>query len=254
MRHKKELFEIAFVAILLVAFLAAYEAIKDWLYIVMEKGYMQAVNDTNLNIPLLTWQHVKMSFVGCLASLVIGLSLGIFATIGVGRQFKPLIERTVTLSNALPPLGLVAIFIPLLGYGIWSGAVVLVLCGTVPIVFNTIAGLDNVPPEMVEIGEGLGMNKFELFMKVKFPFAFPVLVTGMRSTCIIIIGIATLAAISGAGGLGIPIFESGIRGFDPVMLIEGAVPVCLLALLVDRIFNYAEVLLLEKFAIVDASK
>ena len=93
----------------------------------------------------------------------------------------------------------------------------------------------------------MGMSSSQLFWKVKVPMAFPVLLSGIRTATIIIIGSATLTAISGAGGLGIPIFNSGIRGFDPVMLLEGVIPVSLMALLMDRFYCCMEALAQKRF-------
>jgi osmoprotectant transport system permease protein len=234
------------VSLLLVVF--CFPIIESPLYEIMDKTNMQKINDYELSLPLLTWQHLKMSFSACLFSILIGLALGVFASVGSGRQFRPVIEKLVMLSNALPAIGLLAIFIPIFGFGVWAGVIPLLFCGTMPIVFNTMTGLDNVPNDLVEVGEGLGMTKLQVFLKIKIAMSFPILVAGLRASAIIIIGLATLTAISGAGGLGVPIFESGIRGFDPVMLIKGTLPVCLLALFVDRLFGYWEERLKIRFS------
>ena len=93
------------------------------------------------------------------------------------------------------------------------------------------------------------MSKRKVFFKIKLPLAFPVLMAGIRASAIIVIGCATLAAMAGAGGLGTLIYAAGVRGFDPIMLLQGALPVCLFALFVDRLFGYLENRLKEKFAI-----
>ena len=238
------------ILVLLALFLLAvfgYESIKEGLYHLFNKAYLLEDTGYPMNLPLLTWQHLEMSFLACSASVLIGVCLGVFAVSKLGYPFRPIIEKIASLSNALPTIGLLAIFIPIFGFGVIPGAIVLVLGGTMPIVFSVISGLINVPEQLLEVGSGMGMNNSQLFWRIKVPLAFPVLISGIRTATIIIIGSATLTAISGAGGLGIPIFNSGIRGFDPVMLLEGVIPVSLLALLMDRFFCCMEALAQKRF-------
>lgn len=206
-------------------------------------------NSSNLELSLLTltWEHIVMSFFGCLFSILIGLAIGVMCTTDFGKEFKVLVEKLMSLSQSLPTIGILALLIPIFGFGVLPGAVVLVISGVMPIVFSTITGLENVPAPLLEAGRGIGMSEWNLFWKVKVPSAIPVIITGIRTTSVIIVGCATLAAITGAGGLGIPIFSAGIRGFNPVKLLEGTIPVTLLALLVDRTFAYAEVKAVKKF-------
>ena len=249
---KKKYVEIIGIAIIGILFLASVYVlplIKEWLYTVTSNKNLLQVSDYGFSLYKLTLEHVQMSVVACIGTIVIGLPIGVFATVGIGRQFKPLIERITALSNALPSLGVLAIVIPILGYGMESAGVALVFCGVMPVIFNTITGLENVPENIVEIGEGLGMSKARLFFKIKLPMAVPVLMAGIRSSAIIVISCATLAANAGAGGLGTLIYAAGVRGFDPIMLLQGALPVCLFALFVDRLFAYVENRLKEKYAI-----
>lgn len=206
-------------------------------------------NSSNLKLSLLTltWEHIVMSFFGCLFSIMIGLTVGVICTTDFGKEIKVLIEKLMSLSQAVPTIGLLAVLVPIFGFGVVPGAIVLVISGIMPVVFSTITGLENVPAHLLEAGRGLGMSGWELFFRVKVPSAVPVIIAGIRTTSVIIVGCATLAAITGAGGLGIPIFSAGIRGFNPVKLLEGTIPVTLLALLVDRMFAYAEVKAVKKF-------
>lgn len=217
-----------------------FEDIKFALYDFFGKTHLIEGNGRVYNLPLLTWEHLVMSFLACSCSIVIGVSLGLIALSEWGSDFRPVIEKLVSLTEALPAIGILAIFIPIFGFGVVPGAIVLVVGGVMPIVFSTISGIENVPRGMLEVGSGLGMTPMEVFFRIKLPMSFPVLVSGMRSASVIIIGSATLAAISGAGGLGIPIFNSGIRGFDPIMLMEGALPVTLMALITDKLFSMLE--------------
>jgi osmoprotectant transport system permease protein len=246
MERKRGLRDIIFVAVLLLASIFFFEKIKDDIYAITHLSYHLK---GNFDLPLLTWQHVTMSFWSCLLSIIIGMALGIFCLTGLGDDFRPIIEKIVAACQALPTIGLLAILLPILGFGLLPGIIVLVICGTMPIVFSTIAGIENIPEQMIEIGIGLGMTKAEIFLKIKLPLAFPVILSGVRTASIIIIGSATLTAITGAGGLGLPIFRAGFRGFDPIMLLEGAIPVTLLAMLVDRVFAYCEIRFTTRFEV-----
>lgn len=247
-KDKKAIVNILVLLALLGAVVFGFESVMEELYALFHKSHVYETVEHNINLPLLTWQHIVMSFWGCLFSSALGMGLGVFATTLFGKEFKPLIEKMMSLSQAVPTIGILAVLIPIFGFGVTPGAIVLVITGIMPIVFSTMTGLENVPEDMLEVGMSMGMKPMELFWKVKIPSSIPVIVTGLRTTSIIIIGSATLAAITGAGGLGRPIFSAGIRGFDPVMLIEGTIPVVLLALLVDRIFEYLEICATRRFS------
>ena len=208
-------------------------------------------NNSTLDLSLakLAWEHVVMSAWGCSISMIIGLAIGVFCVTKVGREFKVVVEKLMSLSQSLSTIGLLAMLVPIFGFGVIPGAIVLVIGGTMPIVFSTITGLENVPKDLIETAYGVGMTEWEVFWKVKVPCAFPVIIAGLRTTSVIIIGSATVAAITGAGGLGIPIFSAGIRGFNPVKLLEGTIPVTLMALFVDRLFELAEIKATKKFGV-----
>lgn len=245
---KKSIIEIFVVLAFLLASLFLAEPVKFSVYALFHKEYLLVGSVSKYNMPLLALQHAEMSLAACVISIAIGMPLGIFVLTEFGSEFREIVEKLVSLTKALPQIGLIAILIPIFGYGIVPGAILLILGGMLPIVFSTISGLENVPPEMIEVGKGLGMTKMGLFRKVQLPLALPILISGVRTASIIIVGSATIAAISGAGGLGIPIFNSGVRGFDPIMLLEGAIPVSLMALFLDKLFNYIEIVINERFS------
>lgn len=247
---RKKCISLIIMTLLLLVCVFYFEDIKFNIYEILGKSYLIEGEGRRWNLPLLAWQHFLMSFWACLCSIVIGILLGLFVLTRWGSEYRPVVEKFVSLTKALPAIGILAIFIPIFGFGIVPGIIVLVIGGTLPIIFSTISGLENVPSDMLEVGKGQGMTEWEIFWKVKVPMSLPVLISGMRSASVIIIGSATLAAISGAGGLGIPIFNSGIRGFDPVMLMEGAIPVTLMALLADKAFGILEEYAQYRFGIV----
>lgn len=240
--------EIIILVILLCIIIFGFERVRELIYALFNKSHIYESISTPPNLPLLTWQHIVMCFWGCFFSIVIGMAFGIFATTEFGKEFRNLIEKLMSLFQAIPTIGILAVLIPVFGFGVTPGAIVLVITGIMPIVFSTITGIENVSADLIEVGMSMGMKKKDLFLKIKIPSAIPVIVAGLRTTSIIIVGSATLAAITGAGGLGRLIFSAGIRGFDPVRLLEGTIPVTLLALLIDRIFELVEIKARRKFS------
>jgi len=165
-----------------------------------------------------------------LAAVLIGLPIGI----AVSR--RPALA-TVTLSGAgvlqtIPSLALLAFMLPLFGIGVVPAIAALFLYGLLPILRNTVAGLRNVDPQLLEVGHGLGMRARDLLWRVELPLAAPVILAGIRTAAVISVGTATLAALIGAGGLGDPII-TGLTITDTNLVLSGALPAALLALVVD---------------------
>jgi osmoprotectant transport system permease protein len=108
-----------------------------------------------------------------------------------------------------------------------------------PILRNTYTAIQAVDPAMVEAGRGMGMNESQILFKVKLPLAIPVIMAGVRNSIVLIIGIATIAAVIGAGGLGVPIFR-GLRNARMDFILIGGISVSILALLVDGLMALVE--------------
>lgn len=247
---KRSLVFLAVLVLLLFITIFTYDGLKYHFYEAINRTFLIANSGYPVNLPLLTWQHFVMSFWTCILSILIGVSLGIFSVVGVGREFKVIIEKIASICESLPAIGILSIMIVIFGFGAIPSIIILVMGGTMSIVYSTIAGLDNVPDFMLEVGSGLGMGPWRLFWEVRIPLAFPVLVSGMRTASTILIGGATLAAYSGSGGLGSLIVSAGIRGFDPVMLMEGVIPIALMTLIADRGFGLLEEMAQKRFGIV----
>lgn len=252
-RKHTDILVIVIIGVLFVASVYIFPLIKEWMYTVSHNTNLLQVSDYGFDLRKLTLEHIEMSVIAVIGTILIGLPLGVFATTKIGKQFEPLIVKLTSISKALPAIGVLAVLIPLLGYGIKSAAVALLFCGVMPIIFNTISGLENVPDYLVEVGEAMGMKNSQVFFKIKLPLSFPVLMAGIRASSIIVIGCATLAAMAGAGGLGTLVYAAGVRGFDPIMLLQGALPICLFALFVDRLLGYLENRLKEKYAVINPS-
>ena len=139
--------------------------------------------------------------------------------------------RTANLGRALPELGLIAIFLALLGLGFLNVMVALVIVGIPPILANTFTAVDGVDPEVVDAARGMGMTELGILMRVELPLALPLMFAGIRTAALFIIGATPLAAIAGGGGLGEIIVNQASYGFDGVL--AAALWVAALALLVQ---------------------
>jgi osmoprotectant transport system permease protein len=135
--------------------------------------------------------------------------------------------------QTFPSIAVMAMLVPLLGYGYEPVVVALVIYSVLPVMLNVVAGIENVPAATVDAARGTGMNRVQRFTQVELPLAMPVIMGGIKNMLVIAVGAATLGAIVGAGGLGVPIM-AGANEFKPALVLEGAIPSALLALIIDR--------------------
>lgn len=191
-------------------------------------------------ILLRSGEHVFLVFVAILVATAIGLPLGILIT------RKPGLSQTVlTFANIVQTIPSLAMFgflisVPLLGgIGKVPAMVALMLYSLLPIIRNTYTGITNVDPAVREAGRGMGMTDWQLLVQVEIPLALGVILAGIRVATVISVGIATIAAAIGAGGLGVFIFR-GISMVNNDLILAGAVPAALMALLADFAIGWLE--------------
>ncbi len=186
---------------------------------------------------MLVGQHVGLVAISTAIAALIGLPLGVL----VAR--RPAWRRPVLgLANVfqtIPSLALFGLLIPMFGIGAWTAITALVVYALLPIVRNTYAGLAGVDPAVREAGRGMGMTEGELLRLVELPLAAGVILAGVRIATVVSVGIATIAAAIGAGGLGVYIFR-GVATVDDTLILAGAIPAALLALLADALLGFVE--------------
>jgi osmoprotectant transport system permease protein len=182
--------------------------------------------------------HAGIVALSSAAAAVVGIAAGVFVTRAVGREFRPLVETLVAIGQTVPPVAVLAIAVPLIGFGAWPALIALALYGLLPIVRATIAGLESVPQAALEAADGAGMTAAQRLWRIELPLAVPLLLAGVRTSVIINIGTATIASTVGAKTLGSPIIV-GLSGFNTAYVIQGALVVGLLAVTVDLAFDRA---------------
>jgi osmoprotectant transport system permease protein len=190
----------------------------------------------------LTWQHLQLSLSAMIGVLVIGLPLVAFSTRTAGKVFLPLLENILSVGQTFPPTAVLFLMLPILGFGPQAAILSLLIYGLLPTVRGGLTGIQNVPQDALEAAQGSGMNPTQLFWRLELPLALPSLLAGIRTSLILIIATATIAPLVGTGGLGVPII-AGLGNGNLALVLEGAIPVAMLALLSDSSMRTLESLL-----------
>lgn len=182
-------------------------------------------------------QHLLLTGVAVLAACCFGIPLAL--AVSRRRRAATLTIGAAGILQTIPSIALLAFMLPLFGIGARPAIVALFLYGLLPIVRNTIAGLRSVDSHLLEVALGLGMTRAQRLWRVELPLAVPVILAGVRTAAVINVGTATLAAFIGAGGLGEPIV-TGLTMSDFDLVLSGALPAALLALLIDGLLGGLE--------------
>lgn len=184
-----------------------------------------------------TLEHLGLSAAALLLGVLVAVPLGLWLE-RHRRGAEPTI-RLLGLLQTVPSLALLAFFIPFLGVGTAPAIVALWLYALFPIVRNTYTGVREADPRAVEAATALGMTPGQVLRQIRLPLAAPILLAGIRTAAVITVGTATLAAFIGAGGLGEPIV-TGLQLANNAMILSGAIPAAVLALLVDAALGILE--------------
>ena len=189
-------------------------------------------------------EHTRLVAVSLIFSILIGVPLGVLsAELPVLRQ---IVLGTVSMIHTIPALALFALFIPLLGkIGAVPAICALVLYGLLPIVRNTYTGLSDIPDDIQECSRMLGLGRFYRLLTIELPLSMRSILSGIKTSAVINVGTATIAAFIGAGGFGERIAQ-GLALNDNLMLLAGAIPAAALALMVHGIFELSEVWLVPR--------
>lgn len=180
--------------------------------------------------------HFGLVAVSSAIAIVLGVGVGIAVTRPAGREFRPLAETIAAVGQTFPPVAVLAIAVPVMGFGKEPAIIALVLYGVLPILQGTLAGIAAVPHSVQSVAQGMGMSAWQRLLKVELPLAAPVIIAGVRTSVIINIGTATIASTVGASTLGTPIII-GLSGFNTAYVIQGAILVALAAIIVDQAFE-----------------
>lgn len=184
-----------------------------------------------------TVEHFYISIIALLIAIVIAVPIGILLS-----KMKRTSNVVLTIAGVLqtiPTLAVLAVMIPIFGVGKLPAIVALFIYVLLPILNNTVLGVQNIDDNIKEAGTSMGMTRFQLMKDIELPLALPLILGGIRLSSVYVISWATLASYVGAGGLGDFVFN-GLNLYDPLMIISAAVLVTALALFVDFLLSIVE--------------
>ena len=182
-------------------------------------------------------QHLYLVVVSTGAAMLVGVPLGVLLTRRAAWR-RPVLGLA-NIFQTIPSLALFGLLIPIFGIGFWTALVALVVYALLPIIRNTYTGIAGVDPAVREAGRGMGMTDGELLRLVELPLAAGVILAGIRVATVVSVGVATIGAAIGAGGLGVYIFR-GVATVDDTLILAGALPAAVLALAADGLLGAVE--------------
>jgi osmoprotectant transport system permease protein len=183
--------------------------------------------------------HAALVAIATLIAVVVGLALGILATREAGRSLLPTVRAVAVIGQTFPPVAVLAIAVPLLGFGAAPTLLALSLYGVLPVLGQTVAGLDQVPASALHAADGMGYGRWRRLWEVELPLAAGPIMAGVRLSAIVSVGTATIGSAVGAATLGAPIVE-GLVGNNTSYVVQGALLVGALALSVDGVLGLVE--------------
>jgi len=186
-----------------------------------------------------TGEHLALTFVSAAIVLVIAIPLGVLLTRPPLNRVSGIVLALANIGQAAPAIGLVVLLAFWLGFSFWAAVIALVLYGALPVLRNTMIGIQGVDARLIEASRGMGMSALAVLLRVELPLAVPVMLAGIRTALVLLVGSAALATFIGAGGLGL-LITTGVNLYLPRVLVAGALLIALLALLIDWLGRVTE--------------
>ncbi len=194
-------------------------------------------NSRSTDIAIATAEHLMLTIIALLLANLLAIPLGVLLT-RYQKWAEPIIGIAAVFQT-IPSLALLGLMIPLLGIGVRPAVVALTIYGLLPILRNTYTGILGVNSAAIEAGVGMGMTSKQILFLIELPLARPIIMAGIRTATVLLVGIATLASLIGAGGLGDLIFR-GISTANQELILAGAFPAALLAIVFDIVLKNVE--------------
>lgn len=218
------------------------------LYVYVQSRDIDRIEAAALNAPMIRQrliEHLELTAVSTFFVIVIAVPLGVLMTRPRARRLAPAVLAVASIGQAVPSIGILVLLAITVGIGFEQAIYALVLYAVLPVLRNTMVGLDQVDPSLIEAGRGMGLTTRQVLVRIELPLAVPVMLAGIRTALIINVGTAALATFIGAGGLGWIINQGNIHGRTPVLL-TGSVLAAVVALTLDWIAGIVEDVLRPK--------
>ncbi|WP_166263979.1 ABC transporter permease [Marinobacter caseinilyticus] len=213
------------------SFMSVFEALFGW----FQPGQTSLIYQRAGFLSLLQ-NHVLLVLISGSIGTAMAVSAGILVTRGWGRDFLPLASQVASIGQTFPPVAVLALAVPVLGFGEAPTLMALVLYGLLPILRNTLVGLDGIAPAVKEAASGMGMSPTQVLLKVELPLAGRVILAGVRTSVTINIATAAIGSTIGARTLGDPVIAGLVNGNTGYVL-QGALLIGLLAITTDSLFE-----------------
>lgn len=217
-------------------------------YVAIQSRELDRIESRTLNPEQLwfyTRTHLELVAVSTIIVVVLAIPLGVILTRRFARRAVPVVLAVANAGQSIPSLGLITIIVLWRGIGFWSVIIGLVAYSALPILRNTMVGLQQVDKSLIKAARGMGMSRSAVLMRIELPLAVPVMIAGIRTALILNVGTATLATFFGANGLGFIIYNGITLSRFPV-LITGVVMAAGLALLISYLADCVGYLLSPK--------
>lgn len=220
--------------LLLLAAALWLQHLEAWFRLV--EPHSRAVIYTRASFLGLLGNHLLIVTVAAAVSILLGVAAAILVSRRWGQDFLPLVSQVAAIGQTFPPVAVLALAVPVLGFGAVPTMLALMLYGLLPILRNTLAGLRGIAPAVLEAARGMGMSPLQVLCQVELPLALAVSVAGMRTSVTINIATAALGSTIGASTLGDPVISGLVNG-NTAYVLQGALLIGLLAVAVDSLFE-----------------
>ncbi|NPD14748.1 ABC transporter permease [Xinfangfangia sp. D13-10-4-6] len=228
---------LALAALFLVAFLLSPESFAALFQPLTKNGAPPIYTQTALLS--LTLSHLGLVALAVLASTIVAVGLGVLVTRPAGAEFLPLARVITSVGQTFPPVAVLALAVPAMGFGAGPTLVALFLYGLLPIFENTLTALQNLPPSVTEAARGMGLTRRQRLFQVELPLALPVILAGVRLTAVISLATATIGSTVAARTLG-EVIIAGLLSANTAFVVQGGLIVGLIAVLIYEGFQLAE--------------
>ncbi len=185
------------------------------------------------------WAHFEMVFIAVVIATAIGVPLGIMVTRPGFEKFALPVIGGASVGQTVPSLAVIAIMAPLLGFGLQSAIVALVIYALLPILRNSYISIKTIDPAVIEAARGMGLTKMQIARKIELPIARPVIMAGIRISTVITVGTAELAVLVGGAGLG-KITLTGVFAREALIIVQGAAPTAAMAITLGFLLERVE--------------
>lgn len=226
----------------LVATPAVILAMTLGLIVYLKSVEIDSAMAASLNVSFVTSkivEHVSLTAVSTVLVLLTAIPLGILLSRKKTKAMSPFILTAANMAQGAPAIGVVALLAVWFGIGFWPAVVALSLYSILPALRNTLVGLEQVDPALIDAGRGIGMSATKVLFRVELVLAVPVILAGIRTTLVLNVGVASLATFIGSGGLG-ELIVVGVTQYQFPVLVTGSILIALLALTIDWIAAIAE--------------